>query len=332
MKTFRSATADLMALALGLGVLATSGAWAQSNSANVVLTRSISGNLEANAKLQVTVTINRNLSESILALTLRETLPPGFLFKSVDSATGGRIPDIKPAVDSGGALEFAWIVTPSFPFSMTYSIQAPNVAEEEVNLSGQVEYRVNGAAQFSAITTTTISVPPAMPRNPAEVVVSRTVSGAYEANALLEVTLNVTKNDIAVNEVALKETLPEGWTFVGMVSRPGTTTPHNQPAAGSEGEITFNWDLAPEFPLSIAYLVRVGNDASIRVVLLGAMEYRTTGQVERSNIADTFLEPSKMGYCGCAPSRGTAGGGNLLVAGVVFGFLFAGCRRLDARS
>lgn len=156
MKTIHKATAGLMALALGLAVFGASGAWAQSNSANVVLTRTVSGNLEANAILQVTVTMTRNPDTAILALALRETLPPGFLFKSVDSATAGRIPDIKPAADSGGVLEFAWIVTPNFPFSMTYSIQAPNEAEEAVNLSGQVEYRVTGTAQFSAVTTTTI--------------------------------------------------------------------------------------------------------------------------------------------------------------------------------
>jgi len=162
MKTIRKATAGLMALALGLGVLGASGAWAQSNSANVVLTRTVSGNLEANAILQVTVTISKNADAVILALGLYETLPTGWTFKgnpnnngNVDSASNQQFPTIFPDDGTSGVLDFAWITPPSFPYSMTYSIQAPNEVSS-VDLTGFVEYRQTQGRELSAVTTTTI--------------------------------------------------------------------------------------------------------------------------------------------------------------------------------
>ncbi|MBI1317465.1 MAG: hypothetical protein GC168_00765 [Candidatus Hydrogenedens sp.] len=155
MKSLPKFTLGLAVMALFLSAAAPS-AYAQANSANVVLSRTVSGNFEPNAILQLTVNLTKNPGTAILALAVRETLPAGWVFKSVDSATNGQTPSIAPSADDGGVLEFAWINTPTFPFSMTYSVQASNTADAAVNITGQAEYRTTGAAEFSAVTTTTI--------------------------------------------------------------------------------------------------------------------------------------------------------------------------------
>ncbi|MBI1317466.1 MAG: hypothetical protein GC168_00770 [Candidatus Hydrogenedens sp.] len=317
--------------ALIAALLIAPAAWSQVNSANMVLTRSVEGFYDAGATLHITIVATKDTTQ-LLAFALRETLPEGVEFKEVESATFGQTPSIRPAPGDGGELQFAWINVPAFPFTMTYSVEVTGEVQESVDLTGQIEYRTTGGREFSEVTTTTLDGPPPVPLNTAEALLTRAVSGAYEANALLEVTLNVTKNEIAVNEVSLKESLPEGWTYDGVVAQPGTVVADTLPAVGSGGEIAFGWNAPPDFPLSIAYRIRVGNDASSAVSLSGAMEYRTTGRVERSNVVTTALEPAKMGFCGCAPAGGAAGGGDLLLVALVLVSLFAARARLDACS
>lgn len=329
MKFRSSARIRSLLVAAVLGLVAVTNAWSQENTANLQFTRTVTGEYVADATLQVTLRMTKNATPVILALAVRETLPEGWTFNVVESATSNQIPSIRPAPGDSGQLQFAWINVPSFPFTMTYSIKAPSVEVESVELFGQVEYRASGRPEFSDVVTTTILGPAAPLENTAGLALTRSFVGNYESNAIVTFTANVTKStDTAVIEVVLRETLPAGWKFKGIAPVSGSIVPDAWPAAEAEGVLEFSWNEAPEFPLAVSYNAQAPNDVLDSVEITGRMGYRTTGRPEASNVASTVIESSKVGYCGCAPSGGsTGGGGDWAVVGLAALALVAAARR-----
>ncbi len=138
-------------------LVATGVAHAQLNTANVSVSQTVAGNPVAGGTISLAVTIQTAPPEgvSILALSLRETLPAGATFLGITSTSSGA-PSIKPDNGDNGVLEFAWIDVPTFPYLMTFNIGLDSTFTTPSDILGQVEYRTTGVAEFSNTATTTL--------------------------------------------------------------------------------------------------------------------------------------------------------------------------------
>lgn len=152
MHRFRNAAGIIPAVLAAL--LLAASAHAQVNSANVNLSRTVSGTVAAGETLSVTVKMTSSPAE-ILGLGLRETLPENATFQGVTASTGSN-PSVKPSIGTEGVLEFAWIDVPTFPYEMTYSVLLGAEFTPPQNITGQVEYRTTGGAEFSNTASTVL--------------------------------------------------------------------------------------------------------------------------------------------------------------------------------
>lgn len=155
MYRFRHAAGFIPALLATMLVAAS--ATAQVNSANVSLSRDASGTVAAGETISVTVSMTSAPPQGveILGLGLRETLPANATFQGV-TASSSTNPSVKPSVGAEGVLEFAWIDVPAFPYTMTYSVLLGAEFTPPQAITGQVEYRTTGGAEFSNSASTTL--------------------------------------------------------------------------------------------------------------------------------------------------------------------------------
>ncbi len=159
--TFSFTTRGLMtSLALGIAaLLAPYGARAQDdvNPVNVVMERFHNPTYQPGAVLNVQVRISSSGDAYIQALGLRETLPNGWTFMGLQGVTGD-LPAVSPSPGQSGLLEFAWISIPRMPYTFAYSVQVPaDAAGGGQVLHGQLEYRLDGPAQYATPVITTLN-------------------------------------------------------------------------------------------------------------------------------------------------------------------------------
>src|SRR5690606_39011435 len=90
-----------------------------------------------------------------------------------------------------------------------------------------------------------------------------------------------------VNAVGLEETLPEGWTFVALVSG---VEPVAAPFPGEGGLLEFAWFPLPPFPLSFTYRARTALEGPGTVAVTGEALILTGGDEVRSpNVSTTMV-------------------------------------------
>lgn len=97
----------------------------------------------------------------------------------------------------------------------------------------------------------------------------RTVSpsGAYVPGGVLEVTVRLTlQTDGVPTALGLEETIPNGWTYQGLVGDPALIV---KPAAGSAGLLEFAWFPLPSFPVTLTYRVAVPAAATMASLIWG---------------------------------------------------------------
>jgi hypothetical protein len=140
-------------------LLVSSVASAQINSANVALDRTITGTVDNGETISVNLTFTAAPPNGrvILGLGLRETLPAGASYKGITTSSGDQ-PAIKPALNKEGLLEFAWITVPAFPYTISYSVALGEAFASPSSLTGQLEYRTTGGAEFSNVKSTTLEI------------------------------------------------------------------------------------------------------------------------------------------------------------------------------
>jgi hypothetical protein len=126
---------------------------------DVVFNRQAPPSYIAGQVIEITVNIGASYPESITALGLYETIPPGWTFVGLRGITS-EPPAIAPAPGQDSLLEFAWITPPSFPAAFAYSLQSPANATDVQYITGQVEYRESGQAEKSNVETTELNGPP----------------------------------------------------------------------------------------------------------------------------------------------------------------------------
>lgn len=107
--------------------------------------------------------------------------------------------------------------------------------------------------------------------------ISRTIggTGTYAPwGGTLDITVSVSNPGVcAVTALAIRETLPSGWTFDGMV----VSGPAFVPAAGDSGTLEFDYVAVPTFPFSFTYRVLLPVGESGTVAVSGNSVYRTNG-------------------------------------------------------
>ncbi|MCC6143264.1 MAG: PASTA domain-containing protein [Candidatus Hydrogenedentes bacterium] len=123
---------------------------------------------------------------------------------------------------------------------------------------------------------------------------SRTASGdgTYTPGGTLDltVTLQLT-TDGTVTAFGHEDTIPDGWTYVGLVSAGG---PNIEPFPGKTGLLEFGWFPVPStFPVSFTYRVAIAEEASGPASIVGNGVLRILGQgaVVTPTVTTTLSDP-----------------------------------------
>lgn len=113
------------------------------------------------ASLDITVTLDIVTDESLTAMGLEETIPPGWQY---DSVVSGMVPGVTPAQGKEGLLEFAWFPLPdTFPLSFTYRVNVPGDAAGDVQITGNGLGRTLESGVIVTPTETTDIAEPGVP-------------------------------------------------------------------------------------------------------------------------------------------------------------------------
>jgi hypothetical protein len=140
-----------------------------------------------------------------------------------------------------------------------------------------------------------------------------------------------------ITAMGLRETLPAGWSFVGLRAVGGAALPEVSPQRGSFGTMEFIWINPPAtLPYSFVYTVQTPEeDAGAAAVFAGELEYRAYGPAQFANPVVTTLNKSlwKEGYwLGCgAGAHGGAGGWTDLVTILAVLCVLVGARTFQPR-
>jgi len=124
--------------------------------AEVVITQQVSGeglytsdNLNyyiPGKSINITISFANNSTENVLALGLQCFVPQGWQFQGISTKTNAPAVYPQPAKVSDGTtpFEFAWVMTPSFPFNFTFSVNIPSDSQGAVQIKSQSLYRYTG--------------------------------------------------------------------------------------------------------------------------------------------------------------------------------------------
>ncbi len=92
-------------------------------------------------------------------------------------------------------------------------------------------------------------------------------SGAYVPGGVLEVTVRLElQTDGTPTALGLEETIPNGWTYQGLVGDPALIV---KPATGSGGLLEFAWFPLPSFPVVLTYRVAVPAASTVTSFIWG---------------------------------------------------------------
>ncbi|MCX5771877.1 MAG: S8 family serine peptidase, partial [Candidatus Hydrogenedentes bacterium] len=91
----------------------------------------------------VQITLDNDGADDLTALGLIETIPEGWAFDSLVSPPACA-PAVVPPQGATGALEFAWLCIPAFPYTFTYRLTMPPDAAGDQFFGGLLLYRRSG--------------------------------------------------------------------------------------------------------------------------------------------------------------------------------------------
>ena len=267
------------------------------------------GTYQAGGEVEITLALGQSGTDPVRALGIVENIPEGWTFLAV---VDGEHPDIYPPAGQANKLEFVWFNIPEFPASFTYRIRASETGETAEKITGEAIYRTSGPELRSGMVSSPLTVgtaapapaAPAAPQAAAEapeapkaaadapvpaagLTMTRQAAGYTPGQpAALEVNLNYGGEE-AVTALAVRETLPEGWTF-GEIT--GGARPSLSPKAGDAGAIDFVWINVPSWPAAFTYTVNVPGGESEPREVKGMAIYRSTGGELHSEPVVTKLE------------------------------------------
>lgn len=110
------------------------------------------------------------------------------------------------------------------------------------------------------------------PDNPAGVVLER-AAGNFAPGQEFTVTVTISaERGPSISALGLTETIPEGWSYVGMAGEAGQT-PVIAPHVGDGGELGFIWISMPDFPATFTYTLLVPEGATSPAEISGQVDY-----------------------------------------------------------
>jgi len=115
--------------------------------------------------------------------------------------------------------------------------------------------------------------------NPINMSMMRNHAPEYTAGQEIEIQVTMTASSGAetINAVGLRESIPNGWTYLGMGGATGQP-PAVQPSPGTTQLLEFAWIEIPVLPYSFTYTIGVPeNDPGGSQVIHGQFEYRLDG-------------------------------------------------------
>lgn len=98
------------------------------------------GGYTAGETLEISATLTYSGTTPVSALAFVETLPVGWTF---DKVTGGSAPAVAPPAGKAGNATFIWIDVPSFPATVTYTVNVPAGEAGARTLAGKAAYRTD---------------------------------------------------------------------------------------------------------------------------------------------------------------------------------------------
>lgn len=99
------------------------------------------GGYTAGQPLEVTSTLTYAGTTPVSALAMVVTLPAGWTF---DKVTGGATPAVAPPAGKTGNSTFIWIQVPTFPATVTYTVNVPAGESGARSFVGKAAYRTDG--------------------------------------------------------------------------------------------------------------------------------------------------------------------------------------------
>ncbi len=119
--------------------------------------------------------------------------------------------------------------------------------------------------------------PPKKPANPGDALelTHRLSPATYTPGEELEVVVNMNYvGDDPITALAIRQIVPEGWTFVAVT---GGIQPAVTPRPDATGTLDFVWITTPDWPNNFSYALRAPVDAQGAVEFQGQGIYRTSG-------------------------------------------------------
>ena len=231
--------------------------------------RTAEGDLSYTPGEEVTITLRLEQygKGDVSALTLKEQLPEGWMYRGMAS---GNLPDEYPAGGASGELVFSWNTEPEFPFEISYLAMAP-VSDEVQLFTGVASYPVLGKTFFSNEVQTRFR------RYQTILATDRVIDKKYYASGqVLDVTIPFQRFGMEMPLVlGYVEILPDGWVFKEVVESDGIE-PELFPKANATGTLEFAWFSPPPMPGSFTYRVYAPGNAAGLARFHGYGLYRFT--------------------------------------------------------
>ncbi len=122
-------------------------------------------NHDPGREVTVQVTLDNFCGEPVAALAVEESWPPGWTY--VSSAAAGLQDGINaPKLDDEDTFQFYWVSIPSFPYTFTYVVRAPETGSGTVTMTGQSIARLSGPELRTPLLSSVFDPPPLTPAIP----------------------------------------------------------------------------------------------------------------------------------------------------------------------
>ncbi|MBI1317628.1 MAG: PKD domain-containing protein [Candidatus Hydrogenedens sp.] len=251
--------------------------------------------------LDIRLNLTRSGSDQFRQLGLVETLPAGWKF---DRVVSGQLPAIQPTTGKQGDLAFAWISIPNLPASLTYRVTIPVTSTGTKALSGIGIYEAGGGQKQTAPVVSNIDEGTEVTPDGEGMTegeggtgddITFTREGAnsefYTPGATFDLRVRVEYGGATpVQQLGIEDTLPDGWTYVGLVSG---NTPPIAPQDGDSGTIGFAYITVPAFPIVFTYRVRAPLSATGEQSVTGEALYAFNESQLRTPTVVTALASSE---------------------------------------
>jgi uncharacterized repeat protein (TIGR01451 family)/fimbrial isopeptide formation D2 family protein len=203
--------------------------------------------LGGTATFNIQVANSTNSTQTATGVQVTDTLPTGFTYASLTSATGGtRTATVNPTAGQTSLTFGTWSLAPGDTLSITFTATAPSAANSCGAYNNNAAFTSTNAGSGSTSSPATVTVTGCS----ASLSITKTTSTpSVSLGGAASFTITVTNSANATataTGVQLTDTLPAGFTFAsGTSGGTGTRTATSNPTAGQTSLTWGTWSLAP---------------------------------------------------------------------------------------